>query len=45
MTIVSVIVCVSILLFLLAAINFPNPSPINLGWLGLFFYALATLLT
>jgi hypothetical protein len=35
-----VILVVAVILFLLAAINWPQPSPVALGWLGLFFFAL-----
>lgn len=43
MTVATVLIIVAALLFLLAAIGFPASSPVNLGWLGAFFFALASL--
>ncbi len=40
MTAAMVLLVVAVILFLLAAINWPQPSPVALGWLGLFFLAL-----
>lgn len=41
MTVFAVLVVVSAILLLLAAINWPQPSPVNLLALGLFFFVLA----
>jgi hypothetical protein len=38
----TILVIIAAILFLLAAINFPANSPISLGWLGAFFFALAS---
>ena len=43
MTITTILLAISLILLLMAAINWPNPSPVALGWLGLFFYVLAQL--
>ncbi len=42
MTIATILILIACILFLLAAIGWPN-SPVGLGWLGAFFYALASL--
>lgn len=44
MSVATVLILVACILFLLAAIGRPNPSPLALGWLGAFFYALASLI-
>ena len=43
MTITTILLAISLILLLMAAINWPNPSPVALGWLGLFFFVLAQL--
>lgn len=43
MTVVTILLIIALILFLMAAIGWPNPSPVALGWLGLFFYVLAQL--
>lgn len=40
MSVTLILMVISLILLLLAAINWPQ-SPIGLGWLGLFFYLLA----
>lgn len=40
LTAAIVLLVVAVILFLLGAINWPNPSPISIGWLGLFFFGL-----
>lgn len=42
MTVTTILYVVALILFLLAAINWPQ-SPVGLGWLGLFFVTLAVL--
>jgi hypothetical protein len=42
MSVATVLILVACILFLLAAIGWPNSSPVALGWLGAFFYALAS---
>lgn len=39
--VVMILMILAAVLFLLAAINFPQNSPVVLGWLGAFFAALA----
>lgn len=39
MSVTLILLVVALILFLLAAINWPQ-SPVGLGWLGLFFYVL-----
>ena len=43
MTVVTILFVVALILFLLAAIGWPQ-SPVGLGWLGLFFLTLAALI-
>ena len=43
MTVTMILYVVALILFLLAAINWPQ-SPVGLGWLGLFFVTLAVLI-
>ena len=43
MSIVLVLQVLAIVLFFLAAINWP-PAPLSLGWLGVFFFALSVVL-
>lgn len=39
-TIHVILVVIMLICFFCAAINRPNPSPLSIGWLGLFFFAL-----
>lgn len=41
LTLAFILIVIALLLFFLAAINIP--SPISLGWLGMFFYVGSTL--
>lgn len=43
MGVATILVVIAMILFLLAATNWPQ-SPFGLGWLGMFFLALAALL-
>jgi hypothetical protein len=43
MTITIILLIIALILCLMAAINWPNPSPVALGWLGLFFFILSHL--
>lgn len=43
MSVITILLVVALILFLLAAIGWPQ-SPIGLGWLGLFFVTLAALI-
>ena len=43
MTVVTILLAIALILLLMAAINWPNPSPVHLGYLGLFFFVLAHL--
>ena len=43
MSISALLIIVAAILFLLAAIGWPKTTPVALGWLGLFFFALASL--
>lgn len=40
MTVALILLIIALILFLMASIGWPNPSPIALGWLGLFFFTL-----
>lgn len=42
MSVTVVLLCISLVLLLMAAVNWPQ-SPISLGWLGLFFFVLVHL--
>jgi hypothetical protein len=42
MALTTILLIISVILLLLAAINWPQ-SPISLGWLGVFFFVLAEL--
>jgi hypothetical protein len=44
MSIAIVLLVIALILFLLAAFNVGSTVPVNLGWLGLFFVTLATVL-
>lgn len=43
MTVSMILLVVALILFLLATINWPA-IPVNLGWLGMFFFVLAQLI-
>lgn len=42
MSVVTVLLVIAVVLWFLAAINWP-PAPISLGWLGMFFWGLTML--
>lgn len=41
MSVVMILLIIALVCWLLAAINWPQPMPINLGWLGMFFFGLS----
>lgn len=43
MTAAFILLCIACLLWLLAAINWPQ-SPVSLGWLGMLFYGISLLI-
>jgi hypothetical protein len=40
----TILIIIAVILWFLAAIPFPWASPIQLGWLGLFFFGLSILI-
>lgn len=45
MTVNMFCLVLSVVLLLLAGLNCPVPPRVNLGWLGMFFFVLASVLT
>lgn len=43
MSVATVLLLVACILFLMAAIGWPDRAPVQLGWLGAFFFTLANL--
>ena len=44
MSAITILLIVSLILFILAAIPLPWTSPVQLGWLGMFFFVLTFLI-
>ena len=44
LTVHIIFMLIAVVCFFCAAINRPSPSPLSIGWLGLFFWALDILI-
>lgn len=43
LTVTTILMVIAVILLLAAAINWPAQTPVAMGWLGLFFWALTHL--